>query len=236
MTVQEIADRYGVSATFLVQALAKIGCQGMKPDANVSAATVARFEKAFGDKIRAARPQSEPGSDSDQPRVVRREPKPHVMRVAHEHISGKRDMRTMVRYKVVADEPGPAHAIDAAGTREGDPWRGEEAPGANKFYDHQGPHAACGAQVKVVMGNAFDAEQDDACPKCAELVAAGKGFRTSPHERRSPFCDSFLRLRVDGRVIVEQCRLRDYHSGPHRTFDGATWDAGAVDYVPAPSG
>ncbi|MEJ7689638.1 MAG: hypothetical protein WKF76_03950 [Nocardioidaceae bacterium] len=65
------------------------------------------------------------------------------------------------------------------------------------------------------MGNAFDAEQDDACPKCAELVAAGKGFRTLPHERRSPFCDSFLRLRVEGRVIVEQCRLRDYHGQVH---------------------
>lgn len=48
MTVREVADRYGVSTGFMVQALARVGCLGMTPDETLSAATIARFESAFG--------------------------------------------------------------------------------------------------------------------------------------------------------------------------------------------
>jgi hypothetical protein len=73
------------------------------------------------------------------------------------------------------------------------------------------------------------------CPKCAAAVAEGKGFRTPPHERRSYWCEEYLRLRVDGRVVVKDCCLRDFHGGRHRTLEGATWEHGVEDYVPAPA-
>lgn len=113
----------------------------------------------------------------------------------------------------------------------------EIAPGEHSFYDHMGPYAACGVQVKVVMGDQLVPADEAAagqCPKCAELVAAGRPFRTPPHERAPYLCEAYLRLSVDGRVTVEECRLRDFHQGPHRTFDGATWDIGLEDYIPAP--
>lgn len=83
-TVQEVADHYGVSTGFMVQALAKIGHHAAKPG-QPSAATVARFESAYGDKIRAARPAPESAftaeTDVVQPAAARatRQPKPHVM-------------------------------------------------------------------------------------------------------------------------------------------------------------
>lgn len=237
LTVSHVADRYGVTTTFMVRALDQIGCRNMRPDSALSAATIAQFESAFGEKIRTARPKSSAdAADHDLPlRTARPGPKPHVMRIAHEHHTGKR--RNGYFEKVLLDEPGTLHAIDAHGTREGDPWRGEETPGQHSFFEHNGPHAACGKQVKAVLGDRFDPENMSAniCPRCVELVAAGKGFRDSPWEReahRTYFCEAYLRLRIDGRVVVEQCRLQDLHSGPHRTSDGATWDIGVDDYVP----
>ncbi len=35
-------------------------------------------------------------------------------------------------------------------------------------------------------------------------------------------------------MVVEDCSLRDFHQGPHRTRDGAEWDIGVDDYVPSP--
>ena len=158
------------------------------------------------------------------------------MRVAHAKVTGKRDSQTGTRYKALLDDPGVVHAIDAAGTWDGDPWRGREAPGDAHFYDVGGPYAACGVKVRAVLGDRFDPKDGDRalCPRCAELVAGGKGFRTPPHERRSYFCEAYVRLKVGGRVIVGECRLRAFHDGKHRTFDGATWERGAEDYVPAP--
>lgn len=62
------------------------------------------------------------------------------------------------------------------------------------------------------------------------------GFRTTPHERpiQSHFCETYLRIRVDGQVVVEDCSLRDFHAGPHRTRDGAKWHIGVDDYAPEP--
>lgn len=237
LTVSQVANRYGVTTTFMVQALDKIGYRNAKPDSALPGATIARFESAFGEKIRAARPRSSAdatGSDLLL-RSARTGPKPHVMRIAHEHHTGKR--LNGFFEKVLLDEPGTLHAIDAHGTREGDPWGGDEAAGQHSFFEHNGPHAACGTQVKALVGDRFDPENEsaDLCPRCVEMVTAGKGFRDSPWERedhRTYFCDAYLRLRIEGKVVVEQCRLRDFHSGPHRTFDGATWNIGVDDYVP----
>lgn len=225
-TVRTVAEQYGVSTAFVIQALAKIGFKAATPDTELHAPTVHRFEKVYGDKIREARPGGPP--------PPRRGPRPHVIRVAHERFDGKRDMRTLIRFKVLADDPGSVHAIDAAGTREGDPWRGQPAPGEHSFYEHQGPHAACGVQVKAVLGDVFDSERPDACPTCAELVSAGKAYRTPPHERESRWCEAYLRRDEDGRVTVEECRLRNFHDGRHRTSEGATWEKGVEDYAPAP--
>ena len=59
-TVREVADRYGVTTKFLTLALEKIGYRVAEADQPLSAATVARFESTYGDKIRAARPTPEP--------------------------------------------------------------------------------------------------------------------------------------------------------------------------------
>jgi hypothetical protein len=95
--------------------------------------------------------------------------------------------------------------------------------------------------VRAVLGDKFVPEDPDVaasrgqCPKCAQVVAEGKGFRSPPHERyRSYFCEAYLRVRVDGRVEVQDCFLTDFHDGPHRTRDGATWDVGFDDFVPGP--
>jgi hypothetical protein len=246
LTVREVADKYGVTTKFLTLALERIGYQAATPDTVLSAATVARFESAYGAKIRAARHAPAPGftaeSDAAPPPASRRQPKPHVMRVAHAKVTATRDPSGL-KVKALLDHPGPVHAIDAAGTWDGDPWKGEVVPGAVHFYDgpiNSGPIAACGyAKVRAVLGDEFMAADDPAaagqCPKCAAAVAEGKGFRTPPHERRSYWCDEYLRLRVDGRVVVKDCCLRDFHGGRHRTLDGATWEHGVEDYVPAPT-
>lgn len=251
MTVHEVAEHYGVSDAFMVLALSKIGFKNAEQDTGLPTQTVARFEAAFGDRVRAAQPKPPPAftAESDTvptaDRAVRQHP-PHVMRVAHASVTGKRD-RSGNRVKALLDDPGRAHAIDAAGTWDGDPWSGEVVPGAAHFYGgpvNSGPFAACGTtQVRAVLGDEFKPTDpadktavEGQCPKCAELVAEGKGFRPPPHEREhhSTFCEEDLRLRIDGGVEVQDCSMRDFHRGPHRTRDGATWEIGFDDYVPAP--
>lgn len=245
LTVREVADKYGVTTRFLTLALEKLGYQAAGPDTVLSSAAVARFESAYGAKVRAARPSPAPGliaeSDAPPPGVCDRRPTPHVMRVAHAKVTATRDPSGQ-KVKVLFDHPGPVHAIDAAGTWDGDPWRGEVVPGAVRFYDAPssgGPFAACGyVKVRAVLGDEFVPADDPAaagqCPVCAAAVAEGKGFRTPPHERRSDWCEEYLSLRVHGRVVVMDCCLRDFHDGRHRTLDGATWEHGFTDYVPAP--
>ena len=88
------------------------------------------------------------------------------------------------------DNPGFAHAIDAAGTEDGDPWRGEVVPGDVHFYGgpmSSGPFAACGiARVRAVLGDESVPVDDPyiagQCARCAAAVNEGKGFRTPPSD------------------------------------------------------
>jgi hypothetical protein len=211
LTVSEVASRYGVGTAFLVLALAKIGAHGMKPDSPLSAATIARFEKAYGEKIRANRPRSSAdAAEHDLPlRSKRAGPRPHLMRVAHAKVTGTRDANRN-KVKALLDDPGTVHAIDLVGTRDGDQWGGKEAQGDVHFFDGVGgPYAACGqVQVRAVLGDRFDPEdtERDLCERCAELVADGKGFRDSPWEREmrqeERWCRDYLRLNIEGRIVI----------------------------------
>jgi hypothetical protein len=189
MTVREVADRYGVTTGFMVQALAKVGYNVAGPDSVLPAAALARFESEFGDKIRAKRPAPELASsrESDSAAVPaaardRRRPKPHVMRVAHSEVTAVRVASGHIEKRLL-DDPGFVHAIDTAGTQDGDPWDGEIAPGRVHFYGgsiHSGPRAACGyAHMRAVLGDEFVPADDPTgagqCSRCAAVVAAGRG-------------------------------------------------------------
>ena len=247
-TVQEAAKRYGVTTAFMMRALAQLGYKGAQPEQPMSAAAIAQFDEKWGDKIRAARPAlSTPTPDETRTAVARsrsvRRSAPHVMRIAHARVTAGRDSSGQ-RVKRLLDLPDAVHAIDAAGTNDGDPWNGEVVSGAVYFYDgsiNSGPTAACGwVHMRAVLSDEFvpakDPAQANQCPRCATAVADGKGFRKAPHERlyRSYFCEAYLRVRVEDNVTVKVCSLRDFHDGPHRAPDGAEWDIGIDDYVPSP--
>jgi hypothetical protein len=248
MTVHEVAEHYGVSDGFMARALDHIGFRNAKPDTPLATPTITRFEAAWGEKIRAARPKppsaftAESDATPTASRAVR-QPKPHVMRVAHSNVTSGRDSQGHAEKRLL-DNPGTLHAIDAAGTHDGDPWSGEVVPGAVYFFGGpigSGPPAACGwVRVRAVLGDEFvpadDPRSASQCPRCAAAVAEGNGFRTPPSERpyRSYSCEAYLRLRIDGRVTVKDCSLRDFHDGPHRARDAAEWDIGVDDYVPSP--
>lgn len=250
LTVHQVAVKYGVSVAFMLLALEKIGFQATSGDTLLPLPVVNEFAAAFGTKIaiKRPRPPAEFKGVSDEAlpaaavaaRAVGRKPK-HVMRVAHARVTGGRDAQG-VKVKKLLDDPGPLHAIDAAGTHDGDPWRGEVIPGAVYFYGggpQSGPRSACGyTNVRAVLGDEFfpseHPERDGQCPKCAEAVRDGKGFRTPPYERElRRQCEEDLRLIIRGKRVVEYCDLRDFHIGRHRTGAGASWALGFEDYRPA---
>lgn len=248
ITVQEVADRYQCSTTLVVGLLDKIGFRNASPDTPLSAATVHRFDQQWGEKIRAKRPAPEPEftveSDAAPPPSTARDrfkPKPPVMRVAHDRVTGGRDAQGN-RVTRLLPNPGLVHAIDLVGTWDGDPWRGEVVPGAVHFFGgamNSGPPAACGrSHMRAVLGDEFVPDEDDPakagqCPRCAQVVADGRGFR-SPPGSYDPFCHAFLHVKINGQVEVQNCKLSGQHRGLHRTRDGATWDIGFDDFVPAP--
>lgn len=121
LTVQEVADRYDVSIKFMIAALDKIGFRRARPDSPLSAVTVQRFETEWGEKIRAARRSPAPSFTGETEVVVRPsdKPKPHVMRISHAKIGGKREGGLAV--KALLDNPGMVHPIDAVGTWHGRP-------------------------------------------------------------------------------------------------------------------
>jgi hypothetical protein len=160
-TVQEAAKRYGVTTAFMVQALAQLGHKGDQPEQPISDAALAQFDEKWGEKIRAARPgpstptPDEPRTAVSKSRSVRRSA-PHVMRIAHARVTAGRDSSGQ-RVKRLLDSPDVVHAIDAAGTNDGDPWTGEAVSGAVYFYDgsiNSGPPAACGwVHMRAVLSD-----------------------------------------------------------------------------------
>jgi len=113
----------------------------------------------------------------------------------------------MERYEVLHDEPGLAHALDVDNTRERDPWRArfgwDTASGGVRrpyFYDNDGPRAACGLGVRVVLPQTFDHDDADSCPGCAELARSGKawGRWRQPDPYRYDICNAVVRVEEDG--------------------------------------
>lgn len=245
ITVHQVAEHYGVSDGFMVRALDQIGFKNAKPDTALPTPTVTRFESEWGERIRAKRPNAPAAftalSDAapTASRAVRRQT-PHVMRITHAHVTAGRDA-VGNREKRLLPNPGPVHAMDAVGTWDGDPWSGDVMPGAVHFFGgpmNSGPRAACGRpHMRALLGAEFVPAEDPTeagqCPRCAELVAEGKGWREPPGSF-DPFCHASLHVKIDGKVEVQECRLSGQHRGLHRTRDGATWDVGFDDFVPAP--
>jgi hypothetical protein len=241
MTVQQVAESYGVSTTFLVQALDQIGFANAKPDTALSTATITRFEAKFGAKIRAVKDKQARQEPDLRSQRLGRHSAPHVMRVAHAKVGAGRDSGRN-RVKVLLDDPGIVHAIDAAGTWDGDPWSGKVLAGDSHFFGgkiNSGPSAACGkAYMRAVLSEEFvpadNPESAGQCKRCADLVADGKGFRDGPGYMGSPYCDASIRVKIDGDVAIKTCFQRFRHGGPHRAPDKSEWDIGLDDYVPAP--
>jgi hypothetical protein len=245
MTVHEVAEHYGVSDAFMVRALDQMGFKNAQPDIALPAPTITRFESVWGERIRLKRPKApapftaESDAAPTASRAVRRE-RPHVMRVAHVQVTAGRDEFGNRELRLLPN-PGPVHAVDAVGTWNGDPWSGEVVPGAVHFFRgpmNSGPRAACGRpHMRALLSDEFvpaeDPKEAGQCPRCAELVAEGRGFREPPGYY-DPFCHAYLHVKIDGRVEVQECRLSGSHRGLHRTRDGATWDAGFDDFTPAP--
>jgi hypothetical protein len=191
MTVHEVGQHYGVTDGFMVRALDQIGFKNAKPNTALPTDTVTLFEAKFGEKIRAKRPRTP---------AAARKPKPHVMRIAHSEVTAVRVSSGHIEKRLL-DSPWGVHAIDAAGTRDGDPWDGEVVPGAVYFYDgstSSGPRAACGfAHMRAVLGDEFVPAEEPSlagqCTRCAKIVAARKGFREPARPfgyHRSYFCET----------------------------------------------
>jgi hypothetical protein len=239
LKVQSVADSYGVSTAFLVRALAQMGFKDAQADTLVPTVILTRFEARYGARIQAKRPPAPVTRRFSSSNQVR--PPAQVMRVAHGRVGAGRDSAGN-REKRLLPDPGPVHAIDLTGTWDGDRWKGEVVPGAVHFFGgamNTGPRAACGRMhMRAVLGDEFVPDEDDPvkagqCPKCAELVAEGKGFR-SPPGSYDPFCHAFLHVKINGQVETQNCKLTGHHRGVHRTRDGATWNIGFDDFVPAP--
>lgn len=126
-------------------------------------------------------------------------------------------------------KPAGVSRARSKNVRFGRPARGRVRPPV--FYDNDGPRAACGCRVLVVLPSAYDPEDTDSCPECGKLVQSGAawGRYMQPVPFRS--CDSVVQIEQEAHA----CRLRHGHSGPHRN-GGAAWETGPDDFVPAPDG
>lgn len=226
MRVSEIATKYGTSLAFVRQALARLGFNAQGEDAWIPPATITEFEHRFGDRIRSSRPapQSTAVPVHRSPSRAGIAPDPHIIRTGYEKVTGRRNPVTGDREKALDNPPGVAHAIDANGTWEGDPWtqvRRLSVIGLREsdphFYDRGGPHAACGVKLRAIIRQEFTAGTVDACPRCAELSAAGEAYRNPPGLYIRPECSSILRLVLDGHSRMLGCDLRPSHLGPHES-------------------
>lgn len=246
MTVQELAERHGVSARFMTQALAQVEFHVAGPDSQLPASVIARFEQQWSAKIAARRPEPAESApvESDPvqaPPFTQLFRAAHVMRPAYSK-SVWTTTATGAVVRQLPPEPGLMHAIDLIGTRDGDPFSGAVEPGITHFYEGvaaSGPPAACGTpHMRAVLSGEFipadDPAAENQCVRCARAVADGTGFRNEPGTYISSWCEDYLRVRVNSSVRVKSCRLRDHQTGPHRADDGSEWQTGVDDYVPAP--
>jgi hypothetical protein len=241
MSLRQVADSYGVSTAFLVRALAQVGFDDAQADSPVPSVILRRFEAKFGAEIREAKAKQAPASRPSPFTTSHNRSKPHVMRVAHAKVGAGRDSAGN-RVKRLLDNPGIVHAIDAAGTWDGDPWKGDVHPNDVHFFGgsmNSGPSAACGlGHMRAILSEEFvpadDPEAARQCKRCADLVADGEGFRDGPGYLGSPYCDDSVRVKIDENVTVKTCYLRYRHPGPHRAPDKSEWEIGSNDYVPAP--
>lgn len=141
---------------------------------------------------------------------------------ALEHYELKRDWATHDLRQVLPDEMGVMHAFGAGDTAVRDP----------EFFQAEGPYAVCGEHVKVRLSVDFASDDEEACPRCVELVAAG--HKTSPKNGHYPpsECDAIVLPAMAGQPAVVSCAQRDDHDPPHRSRDGDTWEAGPEDFTP----
>lgn len=134
MTVHEVAEHYGVGAAFMVRALDRIGFKNAEPDTSLPTPTVTRFEAASGDKIRAAQPRPPHlvSAESDtKPAAARWSVSPSRTSCGSPTRRSPPDAtRRGTGQRGWLESSGLVHAIDAAGTNDGDPWDGEVVPGA----------------------------------------------------------------------------------------------------------
>lgn len=91
------------------------------------------------------------------------------------------------------------------------------------FYDRGGPHAACGVRLRALVVDEFDVDAQEACPRCAELVAAGKAYRYPSEPSDPTFCSGFVRVKRGQMVSLVECSLRYGHDRPHEARTGETW-------------
>lgn len=147
-------------------------------------------------------------------------------------------------YSELNDQPGAAHALDAVGTRDGDPWgsRTGQIRALSKrphFYFGDGPMAACGKRVRVVLPTEIDAKDPNICQECADLMRAGEAvgrWGNGGPRRYYSGCGSSVRWESGGELSHYQCMHREDHDGPHKDSSGATWEEGEADFIPPPDG
>lgn len=141
---------------------------------------------------------------------------------ALEHYELKRDWATHELQQILPSELGVVHAFGGGDTGVRDP----------EYFYADGPYALCGQHVKVRLAIAFPSADEEACPVCVELVAAGR--RTSPNNGYySRDCDAIVHPAMEGQPEVVSCAMRDDHDPPHRSRNGDTWETGPEDFTPS---
>lgn len=252
-TVRELASEFGVSPGLVIKALQSLAVYAEGPHSDVHPDHAQRFRDEFRPKIKKARPEPERvailADVTDLPHLGTKfhlrkplTPEGHVIRMAHAHVGSGRSrasadsmITASERFPILSSVPGLIHAIDLLGTRDGDFWRGTRVAGQHKFYPPPGPPAACGARIRAVLSDEFAPDVADACPACLETFESGKAKRNPPRERFERFdCHDFIRVQIEGVLHVEDCCLRDFHKGRHKSHSGATWGDGGKNFQASP--
>ena len=179
-TARDVAQHHGVSMSFVVQAMAKLDVH-VEPDSIAQC----RAGGAVRSGLRGAHPDGQArratrlvcrrrAQTADQKAAPRRRDG-HVIRTAHTKIAGRKNLHTMEFEKVLAPEARSCARHRHPRHPRRRPLEGRTRRGLSQLLRGPGgPNAACGTQVKVLMGEEFHVARDDACPKCVERVRAGR--------------------------------------------------------------